>query len=93
MALAKLILAFYPPEILTPFSPITVLRPLPNTSRSADSWAALIVHCILSSLYDFPNRILSLTVAEKINGSYSTYAIDPFTILSPLRILISSSME
>ena len=31
IALAKLILAFYPPEILTPLSPIIVFIPLPNS--------------------------------------------------------------
>ena len=71
-ALAKLILAFYPPEILTPLSPMTVLSPLPKSSMSLSRHEYFSASSILYWSNGYPNLILFSTESEMMNGSCST---------------------
>ena len=71
-ALARLILAFCPPLVLIPLSPISVSRPLLKILRSWSSQQTSITLFILSSSYSRPNKIFSFKVPEIINGSCST---------------------
>ena len=88
-ALARLILAFCPPLMLMPLSPILVPSPSLRSSISSCRHHKLMTLSSLSLSYSFPNNILFWTVSDVMNGSCSTYHKLPVTNISPC--LISSS--
>ena len=71
-ALARLILALYPPEIFTPLSPIIVSIPFPKSVISLSKQECFIASFSLFSSSYFPKRILFFTESEIMNGSCST---------------------
>ena len=71
-ALAKLILAFYPPDIFIPRSPNLVSDPSSKHKISSSNSLTLTHSSKCSWSNSIPKVIFSLTEAEKIKGSYST---------------------
>ena len=70
--LASEILAFYPPEILMPLSPMTVSAPLLKDSTSLISYEASRARVNYFWSNSRPMRMFSLMLPEIMNGSYST---------------------
>ena len=76
-ARARLTLAFYPPDRLIPFSPISVISPAGRISKSLINQHAFSVSKYLLLLYCKPNKILSFIVLFWIHAFYSTKLSDP----------------
>jgi len=79
--------------MLMPFSPIMVFRPYAKFGMSSSSWAALMAYSNRCSLYLRPKMMFSSIVAEKMKGSYSTYATEPRTVWVPDNLTVSSKSE
>lgn len=81
--LAKLMRALWPPLRDTPLSPIMVLSPCGNSSRSLSRAQTRITSLYLGTLYGCPNKMFCLTVPTNSHGSCELYAISPPTIHEP----------
>jgi len=68
IALAIEILAFWPPDKLRPFSPISVLSPFGRVNKSGSSWHIDIIFLYFSSFFGLKNKIFSSKVVFRIQG-------------------------
>jgi hypothetical protein len=75
--------AFCPPLRETPLSPTNVRSPKGNKVRSLSRAQTSITCLYLFSSYAFPKRILFLTLALKLQGSWLAYAIRPSVLILP----------
>ncbi len=92
-ALAKDILALYPPEMVVPLSPITVLSEFWNITRSDfkhEIFSTSSYKVLLNSLF---KTMLNYTVPGNIKGSYSTNAIFPLCSKVPENLGVSFNIE
>jgi hypothetical protein len=77
-ALASPIRAFWPPDKLVPFYPISVYYPLANNYKSVVIEENLTAWSNFYLLKGKVKVILSFNLADIIQGFWGTYAIDPF---------------
>mmetsp|Transcript_31750 Transcript_31750/g.80970 ORF Transcript_31750/g.80970 Transcript_31750/m.80970 type:complete len:202 (-) Transcript_31750:1255-1860(-) len=79
---------FWPPDSVTPRSPISVRSPLGRISRSGPSCAAVSAALYASGRSSPPISTFSCSVSFMIHADCATYATLPFTATSPVFLLM-----